>query len=74
METTNAQIESIKLAYDTVAKTIFETSINTHEVGSMVAQASKGDVATQNQVRQKLYAHLNDLYRTLVRHNVRQLH
>lgn len=74
LETTDAQIESIKLAYDTVAKTIFETSINTPYVSAMMAQAAKGDLAVQNKVRQELYSHLSSLYLELEEHNVRQLH
>lgn len=74
LETTDAQIESIKLAYDTVAKTIFETSINTPYVSALMAQASKGDIVTQKRARQELYSHLSSLYIALEEHNVRQLH
>lgn len=74
LETTDTQIESIKLAYDTVARTVFETSINTPYITELMARASHGDIATQNKIRKELYSHLSPLYFSLEEHNVRQLH
>ncbi len=74
LDTTDVQIESIKLAYDTIAKTTFETAINTPYVTAMMAKAVKGDENTRKSVRQELYKHLSGLYVSLEEHDVRQLH
>lgn len=74
LETTDVQIESIKLSYDTIARTLFETSINTPHVRMLVAKASKSHGVEQNEIRKELYAHLSDLYFSLEEYNVRQLH
>ena len=72
--TTDIQIESIKLAYDTIAKTTFETAINTPYISALMAEAAKGDKVAQESARKKLYLHLSSLYTSLEDHNVRQLH
>lgn len=74
LNTTDVQIESIKLAYDTIAKTTFETAINTPYVTALMAKAAKGDEKIQKTARQELYSHLLRLYTSLEEHNVRQLH
>ena len=74
LDTTDVQIESIKLAYDTIAKTIFEMAINTPDVSALMAEAAKGDKKAQEGARKKLYLHLLGLYTSLEEHNVRQLH
>jgi len=74
LDTTDVQIESIKLAYDTIAKTTFETAINTPYIAGVIAKAAKGDEKIQKTARQELYSHLLGLYTSLEEHNVRQLH
>lgn len=74
LDTTDVQIESIKLAYDTIAKTTFETAINTPHVTELMAKAAKGDERIRSDVRQELYRYLSALYNSLEDHNVRQLH
>lgn len=74
LDTTDVQIESIKLAYDTIAKTTFETAINTPEVTALMAQAVDGDNTAKDDARKKLYLHLSGLYQSLEKYNVRQLH
>lgn len=74
LSTIDVQIESIKLAYDTIAQTTFQTAINTPDVTALMAKASAGDEQTKQTARKALYRHLKRLYFALEEHNVRQLH
>lgn len=74
LETTDVEIESIKVAYDTVAKTMFEAVINTSTVTALMSSAYHGSEDEQSYARTKLYSHLAGLYMSLEENNVRQLH
>ena len=74
LESTTMEYESLKLAYETIAKTTYDLSINTPEVTRLMAQANGADPKIQAMVRARLYNDLSDLYRRLGQHNLRQLH
>lgn len=74
LETASVEIETLKLTYDTIARTMFDSSINTPCVTEMMARAADGDDEQKERIRHQLYGHFSRLYRSLEEHNVRQLH
>jgi len=72
-ETHHAGLESLRLSFDTISKTTFETSINTPHITKLMAEAINADPKTQALLRAQLYQDLNKLYFTLENNNVRQL-
>lgn len=74
LETTDVEIESIKIAYDTIATTMFDSVINTPMVTELIFSASHGTVKEQAIARQKLYNQLLGLYTSLENSDLRQLH
>ncbi len=74
VKTADVQIESLKLGYDTIAKTMFDSVINTPHVIGLMRRAARGSEKEQDLARCELYAHLARLYGSLETHDVRQLH
>lgn len=72
-ETHHAGLESLRLSFDIIAKTTFETSINTPHITKLMAKAIQADSQTQAALRGQLHQELNKLYLTLENNNVRQL-
>jgi diguanylate cyclase (GGDEF)-like protein len=68
-------IESLKVKFDTIAQTTFDSSINTEEVSHMMAQASSSTSDKElDLIRKKLYSSLLPVYKSLENNSLRQLH
>ncbi|MBN2869997.1 MAG: diguanylate cyclase [Campylobacterales bacterium] len=74
VKTADVQVESLKLAYDTIAKTMFDSVINTPHVVELIGRAARGSEKEQDLARCELYAYLARLYGSMESHDVRQLH
>jgi len=75
LETATMELETLKEAYATTAKTTFEIAVNTQTVCSLMSAASSTQDPRQlNKIRKELYKELFSVYQELEENNLRQLH
>lgn len=74
IETSKIEIESVMNSYDMTVKTIFESVINTSEIKTIMHSAVHGNDEQKKHKRKLLFYRLNNLYKSLEKNNIQQLH